>query len=74
MISASRTLLPAHLQGIWNAFADSPWSCGYWHNINVQMNYWSVGPANISETFLPYINYAKAYMPLAEQNADKYVA
>ena len=74
MISASRTLLPAHLQGIWNAFSDSPWSCGYWHNINVQMNYWSVGPANLSESFLPYINYAKAYMPLAERHADEYVA
>ena len=73
MISASRTLLPAHLQGIWNAFSDSPWSCGYWHNINVQMNYWSTGPANLSETFVPYINYAKAYMPLAEQHADKFV-
>ena len=74
MISASRTLLPAHLQGIWNAFSDSPWSCGYWHNINVQMNYWSTGPANLSEMFIPYINYAKAYMPLAEQHADSFVA
>ena len=74
MICASRTLLPAHLQGIWNAFSDSPWSAGYWHNINLQMNYWSVGPANLSELFIPYINYAKAYMPLAEQNADAYVA
>ena len=72
-ISASRTLLPANLQGIWNAFSDSPWSAGYWHNINIQMNYWSVGSANLSETFLPYINYAKAYMPLAEQHADNYV-
>lgn len=73
MISSSRTLLPPHLQGIWNAFSDSPWSCGYWHNINLQMNYWSVGPGNLSELFVPYINYAKAYMPLAEQNADTYV-
>ena len=74
MICASRTQLPAHLQGIWNAFADSPWSCGYWHNINLQMNYWSVGSANLSELFIPYINYAKAYMPLAERNADVVVA
>lgn len=74
MISASRTLLPTHLQGIWNAFSDSPWSCGYWHNINLQMNYWSVGSAGLSELFLPYINYAKAYMPLAERNADTYIA
>lgn len=73
MISASRTLLPAHLQGIWNAFSDSPWSCGYWHNINLQMNYWSVGPANLSETFIPYVNYSRAYMPLARRNADEFV-
>ncbi len=74
MICASRSFLPAHLQGIWNAFADSPWSCGYWHNVNLQMNYWSVGSANLSELFIPYINYAKAYMPLAEQHADAYIA
>ena len=74
MIAASRTQLPAHLQGIWNAFADAPWSCGYWHNINLQMNYWSTGPSALSELFVPYINYAKAYMPLAEQNADKFVS
>ena len=73
LISSSRTRLPAHLQGIWNAYSDSPWSCGYWHNINVQMNYWPSGPANLSDTFVPYINYAKAYMPVARQNADRYV-
>ena len=38
------------------------------------MNYWSTGTANLSELFIPYVNYAKAYMPLAEQNADRYVA
>ena len=74
MIASSRTFMPAHLQGIWNAFADSPWSCGYWHNINLQMNYWSVGSANLSELFVPYINYAKAYMPLAERHADRFIS
>ena len=73
MISASRTLLPAHLQGIWNAFSDSPWSCGYWHNINLQMNYWSVGAANLSELFIPYVNYSSAYMPLARRHADNFI-
>lgn len=73
MICSSRTLLPAHLQGIWNAFSDSPWSCGYWHNINLQMNYWSVGSSNLSELFVPYVNYAKAYMSLAKRHADKFV-
>lgn len=74
MICASRTQLPAHLQGIWNAFSDSPWSCGYWHNINLQMNYWSVGSANLSELFIPYINYADSYMPEAQRHADALIA
>lgn len=73
LISSSRTRLPAHLQGIWNAYCDSPWSAGYWHNINVQMNYWPSGPAGLSETFIPYINYAKAYMPLARRHADRFI-
>ena len=73
LIASSRNRLPAHLQGIWNAYCDSPWSCGYWHNINVQMNYWLSGPANLAELFLPYINYAKAYMKYAEENADEFI-
>ena len=73
LISSSRSRLPAHLQGIWNAFSDSPWSCGYWHNINVQMNYWLSGPANITECFAPYISYAKAFMKKARTNADNYI-
>ena len=74
LIASSRTRLPAHLQGIWNAYCDSPWSCGYWHNINVQMNYWPSGPAALSELFVPYINYAKAYMRRAERYADAFIA
>lgn len=73
LISSSRSRLPAHLQGIWNAYSDSPWSAGYWHNINVQMNYWPSGPANLSEAFVPYINYAKAYMKSARRHADEYI-
>ena len=74
LIASSRTNMPAHLQGIWNSYCDSPWSCGYWHNINVQMNYWLSGPAALSELFIPYINYARAYMPLAERYADELIA
>lgn len=74
LIASSRTKMPAHLQGIWNPYCDSPWSCGYWHNINVQMNYWPSGPAALSELFIPYINYAKAYMPRARRYADSFMA
>lgn len=75
LISSSRKgSLPANLQGIWNAYDRSPWSAGYWHNINVQMNYWPSCIANIAECFLPYSDYNQAYMALARVNADEYVS
>ncbi len=74
LIACSRQgCLPATLQGIWNCYNSSPWSCGYWHNINVQMNYWPSEIANLSEMFLPYAEYNKAYMELARRFADDYV-
>ena len=73
LISSSRTRLPAHLQGIWNCYCNSPWSCGYWHNINIQMNYWASNSTNLSELFIPYINYTKSYMKKAKEFADNYV-
>ncbi len=75
LISSSRPGgLPANLQGIWNAHDSSPWSAGYWHNINVQMNYWPSCITNICECFLPYSDYNQAYMAAARKNADDYIA
>ncbi len=71
--SSRRGCLPAHLQGIWNYYRSSPWSCGYWHNINVQMNYWPSCIANLSEMFLSYSDYNQAYMAAAKENADRFV-
>lgn len=73
LIASSRTYLPANLQGIWNQYASSPWHGGYANNINVQMNYWMSGPANLRDLFVPYINYAKAYLPTARRLADRFV-
>ena len=73
LISSSRTALPAHLQGIWNPYCDSPWSCGYWHNINIQMNYWLSAVTNLNELFVPYINYAKAFMDKTRTFADLFM-
>lgn len=64
---------PANLQGTWTAYDSSPWGCDYHHNINVQMNYWHAEITNISECFNIYSEYAKAYMPIARANADKYI-
>lgn len=55
MISASRPGdLPANLQGIWNESNRPPWRSDYHSDINVQMNYWLVEPANLGECFEPY--------------------
>ncbi len=75
LISSTRPgSYPANLQGTWNCYDSSPWACDYHHNINVQMNYWPCGIANLSECFLPYIDYAKAYMESARRIADGYIA
>ncbi len=74
LICSSRPgTLPANLQGVWNCYDESPWGAGYWHNINVQMNYWPAFVANLAETFTAYANYTDAYMAQAEQMADDYV-
>ena len=74
LISSSRKGgRPANLQGIWNRYDSSPWSAGYWHNINVQMNYWPAFNTNLHECFVPYIQYYNSYKALAAENADEYI-
>ena len=54
MISASRPgSLPANLQGLWNMSNSPPWRSDYHTDVNVEMNYWFVDPANLSECFEP---------------------
>ncbi len=74
LIASSRSgALPSNLQGVWNRYNHSPWSSGYWHNINVQMNYWPAFSTNIAETFEAYVEYNQAYMSKAEQGATSAV-
>ncbi len=65
--------LPANLQGVWNCYNVPAWSSGYWSNINIQMNYWHVFSTNLEETFIPYLDYNTAYMPVAEKFASDLV-
>ncbi|NQU23196.1 MAG: glycoside hydrolase family 95 protein [Candidatus Nealsonbacteria bacterium] len=54
MISCSRPgCLPANLQGMWNRSNRPPWRSDYHTDVNIQMNYWFVDAANISECFEP---------------------
>jgi alpha-L-fucosidase 2 len=56
MISSSRgTGQPANLQGLWNEGVNPPWGSKYTININTEMNYWPVGPANLDECYEPLI-------------------
>ena len=74
LIASSRQgCLPANLQGIWNVHNDSPWSAGYWHNINQQMNYWPAFPTNLAELFTSYSDFNEAFRPAAERKADEYL-
>jgi alpha-L-fucosidase 2 len=74
LIASSREKsLPSALQGAWSQYHSTPWTGGYWHNINVQMNYWGACSANLAETFVSYINYFNAYFPKAQRYASDYV-
>lgn len=74
LISSSRKgCLPANLQGIWNCHEHAPWGSGYWHNINVQMNYWPAFNTNLVEMFEPYADYFEAFYASAEKFAEEYI-
>jgi alpha-L-fucosidase 2 len=58
--------VPSNLQGLWNEDLKPAWNCDYHTDINVEMNYWMVDPANLSESFRPYVEWMKV---LAESGA-----
>ena len=74
LVSSSRPgTLPANLQGVWCAHQDSPWGNGYWHNINVQMNYWPAFSCNLAECFEAYAAFNAAFRPSTKVAAWNFV-
>lgn len=74
LVSSSREgTPPASLQGVWTVHDKSPWSCGFWHNINVQMNYWPVFSTNLNECFKAYADYWKNYKSAAGVHAANWI-
>lgn len=74
LISSSRKgALPANLQGVWNCHEKAPWGGTYFHNINVQMNYWPAFITNIGETFDSYLDYNVAARKQAYKTASDYI-
>lgn len=45
--------MPANLQGLWNNSNNPPWRSDYHTDVNIEMNYWFVDQANLSECFQP---------------------
>lgn len=73
LISSSRTHdAPANLQGIWNKELRPPWSSNYTTNINVQMNYWPVEVANITEMSAPLLDFIKSLSVTGHETAHTY--
>ena len=74
LIASSREgCLPSNLQGIWNFGDTAAWSGGYWHNINVQMNYWPAFNTNLIDLFQSYVDFNETFRSTTEQNADNYL-
>lgn len=68
LISSSRPgTEAANLQGIWNQDMNPKWDSKYTTNINLQMNYWPVETANLSELFEPL---QTLVTELTDQGAD----
>jgi alpha-L-fucosidase 2 len=73
LISSSRTHnAPANLQGIWNNKLRAPWSSNYTTNINLQMNYWPVESASLSELFFPLDDFVKNVSITGAETAKSY--
>jgi len=71
MISSSRNRLPANLQGLWNNNNNPPWRCDYHTDVNVQMNYWFVDQANLSECFSPLAEWLYSVIPVRRDDTKK---
>ncbi len=74
LISSSRenNILPANLQGVWCKDYDAPWHSDYHTNINVQMNYWPAGPANLADCTKPFADFICALPENGRKTASAY--
>jgi alpha-L-fucosidase 2 len=72
MISSSRPGdMPATLQGVWNPYNWPPWRSDYHTDVNVEMNYWFVDAANLSECFLPLAEWVNSIREVRREATKK---
>ena len=63
--------LPANLQGIWSDRMWAAWEADYHLNINLQMNYWPAGVANLSETIEPLMDWFELLARRGRESAGR---
>lgn len=64
MIASSReTTVPANLQGKWCQSVSEIWGSGYTLNINLEMNYWFAGEANLTESAMALVGWLESQIP-----------
>jgi alpha-L-fucosidase 2 len=62
----------ATLQGIWNDQMNPPWQLKYTININIEMNYWPAGPANLVECFEPLFDLISDILQTGQTTAQRH--
>ena len=74
IVSSSRSdsQLPSNLQGIWADEYSTPWRGDFHSNINLQMNYWAAGSANLAECHLPLMRFLEGMAKEGEKTAKAY--
>lgn len=74
VVSGSRpdSQLPTNLQGIWAEEYDTPWRGDFHSNINLQMNYWPVEAANLSDCHLPLLRFIACVAQEGQKTAKAY--
>ncbi len=72
MIACSRPgSLPANLQGLWNESNAPPWRSDYHTDVNVQMNYWFTGPANLPACVSPLADWVYSIRDVRREETRK---
>lgn len=73
MISSSRsTTMPANLQGKWCQSVAEIWGSCYCININMEMNYWFAGGANLTDSAKSLIGWFNSQIPAGKITAKNY--
>ncbi len=70
LISSTRPgSLPPNLQGLWADDIHTPWNGDYHTNINIQMNYWPMEQAGLTELHQPLTTLIERLIPSGSETA-----